>query len=115
MSLWNSLYHHGLRRLLGDLSLHHRGASDMEKLRLCDSPSNEDSSSVSSPSDEHVDTSSSWAYSGDVAREGIGVADAVEHSDGVDWFAATGYSRLLDGGRFARCELSSVDEDEDDA
>ena len=84
-TLLNSRYHHvPLRRLLGDLSLHHLGASDMEKLRLCDSASNADSSSVSSPSDEQDDPSSSCEYSGDAEREGSGVAEAVEHSEGVE-------------------------------
>ena len=43
-------------------------------------------------------------------REGTGVADAVEQTDGAEWLAATGKSRARVEGRSVRKELSSVDE-----
>ena len=48
-------------------------------------------------------------------REGTGVADAVEHTEGTEWFAARGKSRAREEGRSVRAELSSVDEVEEDA
>lgn len=85
MYLLNTLYHDNLRRLLGP-SLHQRGTSVSDALRLRRLRRNEDdSNSVSSSSDEHDETSSSCAYRGDGARDGTGVLEALEHSEAVDW------------------------------